>query len=66
MKRWFNVMQTYECESAKLYRIGCQCGSEDCDLQLEVELDSEFSEVGIHMYQNLYYVPYWGMPSLPY
>jgi hypothetical protein len=39
------------------------CGSEACDLTLELEIDKELRMINMNFYKDLYYCSYWGDPK---
>ena len=57
----YRVMKTHDdFERSVWYRASCMCGSKDCDLTLELEIDKELRMINMNFYKDLYYCSYWG------
>jgi hypothetical protein len=52
-------MTLHEFEKSIFYRAACECGSEDCDLTLELEKDSDIHQITLALYKDLYWAAYW-------
>lgn len=55
-----NVMKLDEWDSDVWYEIGCACGGEDCNAQIEFEIDNDFSVIDINFYKKVMWADYWG------
>lgn len=56
----FRVMKLHEFDDSIYYRIACQCGEQNCDLQLELEYDKDIGSINLHMHKNLRASAHWG------
>jgi len=55
------IMKIMEFDDAVYYRANCGCGSEDHDLALELEYDSELNDISLNMYKKLIYCSEFGI-----
>jgi len=54
-------MKTNEFKDAIFYRVACDCGSDEHDLHMEFEKDSEIPEmIFLNFYKKLVWSSYWG------
>ena len=56
----YKTMKLDEIGNSIYYRVACQCGSQDCDLVLELEYDKDFDCINIRMYKKLHASAHWG------
>ncbi len=49
----YRIMKLHEYKDCVFYRAACMCGSEDCDLTLELEYDKELNCIILHMYKTM-------------
>ena len=55
----YRIMKTSEYKTDLFYRASCMCGSEECDLTLELEYDEELNEIILYIYKNVYWSDGW-------
>jgi hypothetical protein len=56
----YKIMESANYYDSKWYTAECQCGSDECNLHLNLDVDKQFEDISLCMYQNLYYRSYWG------
>jgi len=55
-----SVMKIHEYDDSITYRVACDCGSPDCDMTLDLEVDKETQMIFLTIYKNLLWSSYWG------
>ena len=53
------VLKQDQYGDAVWYRVACDCGSQDCDLSLELEYDKELGMIFLSMYKDLHWSSHW-------
>jgi hypothetical protein len=54
------VMEIEKFKDSIYYRVSCDCGQPDCDLQVELERDEDFpSMIFLNIYKNLLFSAHW-------
>ena len=57
-------MKVHEFEQSVFYRTSCDCGSNDCDLTIEIEYDKDFPDMlFLYLHKQLNWSAYWNSDS---
>jgi len=55
-----SVMKVHEYDDSVTYRVACDCGSPECDMLLDLEIDSKIKMIFLTIYKTLLWSSYWG------
>ncbi len=56
----YRVMKTHDFDKSVFYRVACDCTEPDHDMTIEMEIDNDFPNIGLHIYAKLESSVYWG------
>lgn len=42
------------------YKVGCDCGGDDCGTEIEFEIDKDFSYINVNFYKKVIWADHWG------
>jgi hypothetical protein len=53
------VMKTHDLKDTTFYEVGCDCGSSDCNMTIELEYCPEFNIIFMNFYKKVSLSIYW-------